>query len=415
MCVALSREGLRAASAAVLLSACLAFGSSAARADDRFTLDGDVDVRWVHATGETSFMNGGLGIVRFDPDHEGLELGRAFLAPNWRINDLVALHAVIDTYGDHNRNPVDLSEFYFAVHPFPSGPIRWRARVGAFFMPVSMENRGIGWTDVYSITPSALNTWMGEEFRTIGAEVEGRWLGASSGYLGDIAIIGAVYGWNEPAGVLLANRGFAMTDRPSTLFGSLGSPPMGFYHQIDRDPGYYAGLSWRHHDRLEIRALHYDNRADPSAHTASELYAWRTRFNSAGARLEPDAHWTFIAQYLDGDTAVDSDDYGDIPFLMNFRAAFALASFEWGPERLTARYDAFRTRQLTGLYAPPSNQDGHAWTFAWTRDFGDHWEFVAEWLHVFSSYPPRAELLEPVFQAQTEIQLAVRYRFRLAW
>lgn len=408
-------ERLRAAAAVVLLIASAAFGSSASRADDRFTLDGDLDVRWVHATGDPSFLNGGLGVLRFDPDHEGLELGRAFLAPNWRIDNLVSLHAVVDTYGDHNRNPVDLSEFYFAVHPFPTGAVRWRARIGAFYMPVSLENRGIGWTDVYSITPSALNTWLGEEFRTIGAEVEGRWLGASSGYLGDFAIIGAVYGWNEPAGSLLADRGFAMTDRPSTLFGYLGSPPMDFYHEVDRRPGYYAGLSWHHHDRLEIRALRYDNRADPGAQTESGFYAWHTRFTSAGARLEPGEHWTFIAQYLDGDTINDDEGYWDSPFLMNFRAAFALASFEWGPERLTARYDTFRTHQLSGVDGPPSNDEGHAWTFACTRELGDHWQFVAEWLRIFSSFPPRAELAEPVFQAQTEIQLAVRYRFQLAW
>jgi hypothetical protein len=412
-----ARAGSGVPLSAALVFAVLLIASGGCRAQDRFTVDGDLDVRWVHATGEPSFMNGGLGILRFDPDHEGLELGRAFLAPTWRIDDLITLHAVADTYGDHNRNPVDLSEFYFSVHPFPTGAVRWRARIGAFFMPVSLENRGIGWTDVYSITPSALNTWLGEEFRTIGAEVEGRWLGASSGYLGDVALIGAVYGWNDPAGGLLADRGFAMTDRPSTLFGYLGSPPTEFYHDVSHRPGYYAGLSWHHHDRLEIRALHYDNRADPGAETASGFYAWHTRFNSAGARLEPDAHWTFIAQYLDGTTSNASDDYGDELFEMNFRAAFALASFTWGRERLSARYDTFRTRQAQagGYYEPPTNESGHAWTFAWTVDLADHWQVVTEWLRVFSSFPPREELSEPVFQMQTQIQVALRYRFRMAW
>jgi hypothetical protein len=399
-------------SAALLLAV---LGAGASRAQDRFTLDGDLDVRWVHATGDPSFMNGGLGVLRFDPEHEGLELGRVFLAPTWRIDDVITLHAVADAYGDHHRNPVDLSEFYFSVHPFPTGAVRWRARIGAFFMPVSLENRGIGWTDVYSITPSALNTWMGEEFRTLGAEIEARWLGASSGYLGDFALIGAVYGWNEPAGGLLAERGFAMTDRPSTLFGTLGSPPMDFYHEVDRRPGYYAGLSWHHHDRLEVRALHYDNRADPAAWSQSDFYAWHTRFDSAGVRLEPDAHWTFIAQYLDGRTSSDDDDFGESPFTMSFRAAFALASFNWGSERLSARYDTFRTRQVSGDYEPITNETGRAWTFAWTKDFADHWQVAGEWLRVSSNFPPREELDEPVFQMQTQIQVALRYRFREAW
>ena len=396
-----------------LMMALAAFSPLGAGAQDRLTLDGDLDVRWVHATGEPSFMNGGLGILRFDPEHEGLELGRAFLAPTWRITDIVSLHAVLDTYGDHNRNPVDLSELYLSVRPFPTGPVRFRGRIGAFYMPVSLENRGIGWTDVYSITPSAVNTWIGEEFRTIGVEMEARWLGASSGYLGDFALIGAAYGWDDRAGALLARRGFALTDRPSTLFGYLGSPPIGFYHEVDRRPGYYAGLAWHHHDRLEIRALHYDNRGDPTASTQSGFYAWRTRFSSFGARLEPDAHWTFIAQSLDGNTAVGGDDSPEL--YMTFHAAFALASYEWGRQRLTGRYDEFHTHQLSGFYGLPRNQDGHAWTIAWTYELGDHWQFVGEWLRVVSSFPPRLALDESAMQTQTQLQLAARYHFKAGW
>jgi hypothetical protein len=387
-----------------------------AAAQDRLTLDGQIDVRWVHATGDVSYLNGGLGILRFDPDHEGLELGRAFLAPSWRVTDIVSLHGVIDTYGDHNRNPVDLSELYLDIRPFPINAIRWRGRIGAFYMPVSLENRGPGWTDVYAITPSALNSWIGEEFRTIGAEIEARWLGASRGYLGDFALVGAVYGWNDSAGALLAERGFALTDRSSTLFGYLGSPPIGFYREVDRKPGYYGGVTWRHHDRLEVRALRYDNRGDPSAENEAGFYAWRTRFNSFGARLEPDAHWTFIAQYLDGNTAVESDyDEDGALFNLRFRAAFALASYEWSKQRLSARYDEFHTHQLSGFYGPPRDQDGHAWTFAWSYEPSEHWQFVAEYIRASSSFPPRAELGEPIFDSQTQVQIAARYRFDLGW
>jgi len=381
-------------------------------------VDGDLDVRWVHASGEPSFMNGGLGLTRWDPEHEGIEVGRAFLAPNWRVTDIVSAHAVIDAYGDHDRNPVDLSELYVDIRPFPTNSIRWRARIGAFYMPVSLENRAVGWTDVYSITPSAINTWIGEEFRTIGTELEARWLGAPSGYLGDFALVGAAYGWNEPAGQLIAERGFALTDRPSTLFGDLGSPPMDFYHQIDHNPGYYGGFSWRHHDRLEVRALRYDNRADPAASTQSGFYAWRTRFSSAGARFEPGEHWTFIAQYLDGDTAIgaasDSMNPFEQQFYLTFHAAFALLSFEWAQDRLTARYDDFHTHQLSGPFGP-RDQDGHAFTLDWTRELGAHWEFATEWLRVRSRFPPRALLGDPILDTDSQVQLALRYRFTLAW
>ena len=390
--------------------------TGAAAAQDRVSVNGDLDLRWVQASGIPSFLNGGLGLLRFDPDHEGVRLGRAFLAPNWRVTDIVSVHAVIDAYDDyHSRNAVDVSEFYVDVRPFPTGPIRWRARVGSFFMPVSLENRGIGWTSVYSITPSAANTWIGEEFRTIGAELEARWLGASSGYLGEVAVVAAAYGWNDPAGVLLAERGFGLADRPSTLFGGLGRPPIEFYHEIDRKPGYYGGLSWKHHDWLEVRALRYDNKGDPGAETQAGGYAWRTRFSSLGASIEPNEHWTFIAQYLDGNTAVGADSSGPQQFYLRYHADFALASFAWARERLTLRYDDFGTNQVSGFYGPPSDETGHAWTLAWSHQHGEHWRFVAEWLRAASVFPPRIQLGESSAQVESQFQLAARYRFRLAW
>jgi hypothetical protein len=393
----------------------LVLWTGGASAQDRLSVNGDVDLRWVQASGVTSYLNGGLGILRFDPDHEGFQLGRAFLSPAWRATDVMSVHAVIDAYGDGDRNSVDLSEFYLDVRPFPTGPIRWRARVGAFFMPVSLENRASGWTSVYSITPSAVNTWIGEEFRTVGIELEARWLGASSGYFGEVAVIAAAYGWNDPAGALLSTRGFGLSDRPSELFGGLGRPPIHFYHEIDRKPGFYGGLSWKHHDWLEVRTLRYDNHGDPGAETEAGGYAWRTRFSSLGARIEPREHWTIVAQYLDGDTAVGADSLGAQQFYMRFHSGFALASFEWSREQFAVRYDDFDTHQVSGFYGPPSDQTGHVWMFAWSHRYNQHWQSVAEWLRVASVFPPRIELGESPAQVESQFQLAVRYRFKLAW
>lgn len=401
----------------VRLGACAVLASllgiASASAQDRLDLTAEADVRWVAASGAPSYLNGGEGLLRFDPEHEDLRLGYALLAARLRISDTLTAHVVADAYGDHDRNFIDLSEAYLEARPFPSNAIRWSAKAGAFFMPVSLENRGPGWTDVYTITPSALNTWIGEEFRTIGTQVEARWLGASQGYLGDVALVGAIYGWNDPAGELLADRGFGLTDRPSTLFGGIGQPPEEAYHEVDRRPGYYGGLMWRHHDWLELRALRYDNRADPYAETTT-AYAWHTRFSTVGARLEPTEHWTFIAQYLDGTTATAADIVTESLFVMNYRTAFTLVSLKQHRERFTVRFDDFQTHQVAGYYGLPPNELGHAWTLGWMHDFGQGWTTALEWIRATSEFPPREEYEETDGLIESQLQLAVRYRIHAA-
>ena len=43
-------------------------------------------------------------------------------------------------------------------------------KTGAFFPTISLENDDLGWTSPYTLTPSAINSWIGDELRTIGSE-----------------------------------------------------------------------------------------------------------------------------------------------------------------------------------------------------------------------------------------------------
>ena len=92
--------------------------------------------------------------------------------------------------------------------------------MGAFFPPISLENDGIGWTSRWTLTPSAINSWVGEELRTIGAElrVEHR------GDAGTFSAQAALFGRNDPAGELLAARGWSMGDLTSGLGAVLRNP-----------------------------------------------------------------------------------------------------------------------------------------------------------------------------------------------
>jgi hypothetical protein len=404
----------------LVILASLGLHALACRAGDRFELHGELDLRLVDSDASPSFLEGGLGRQRFDSDHDGLRLGRAFVAARLRLVDTVTAHMVAGSYGDHDTNAVDLTEAYVDYRPYPEGAWRWRWRGGLFYAPISLENRGPGWTNVYTVSNSAIAAWIGEEIRTAGLEGEARWRGQASGHADEVALVLGAYGWNDPAGVLVAERGWALHDRQTAAFGHLARPGsmvqgagsgLELFHEIDDRPGYYAGVTWRHRAALELRALHYDNRGDPTAH--DEVFAWDTHFNVAGLRLEPDEHWTVIAQLLDGVTVVG----GAGSFLptndWDLRAGFVLASYAWGPHRISARYDQFKTRQQHGFGLPDYDDDGNAATVAYLRDLGQHWQFAAEWLRIHSTFEDREDLgLSPTLN-ETQVQLVLRYRIKI--
>jgi hypothetical protein len=378
-----------------------------------------VDLRAVAADGERSFLNGGLGELRFDEQHDGLRLGSISLGYHHAFFDIVHITANAVAYGDHDRSPLDLTELYAELRPFPWNSWRSRLKLGAFYAPISLENRLQGWRSAYSLSPSAINTWIGEEFRTIGAEYDLDWLGRQRGHDWELGLTAAVYGWNDLAGVLVALRGWSIHDRQTTLFGRVGDPNAGpinglreFYDDIDKRAGYYAGANAKYLDALELRALHYDNRADAAAYSYGlRAFGWRTKFDSAGLRWTPTERWTVITQWLAGTTVVgDSKDNNAALsgyYAWEFHAAFVLVSWQHGADRLSARYDDFEMHQTQSDNFFNSDR-GHAWMLAYQRELNKHWSVVVEALQIDSSLGLRGLIGEPVAARERELQLAVR-------
>jgi hypothetical protein len=393
------------------LAALLLLTSSFAHAGEPLDLRYGIDLRAVATDSTPSFVHGGLGRTRFDEEHDGLQWGAAYLAARYRLSDTLTLRADAVSFADGNGAGADITQAYLQYRPFPSGPIRFSGRLGAFYPEFSMEHRGPAWTPVYTVTPSALNSWYGEELRAIGFEGEARWLGASAGYQGDVALIAGVYGWNDPIGVILAQRGWGAHDRQTGLFGYLPEPgePQTEIHEfreIDGRPGYYVGVNWRHGNRFELRAFHYDNRADPGAF--ENVYAWLTRFTTVGVRFEAGEHWTLIAQALVGETYVGPQaTWGKV---WDMDAWFTLASYERGRWRWSARYDSFSTEQTKGFGAPLSDDDGDAYTLSAQWSFTRQWSVALEWLRIDSMFGRRASFGLDADQSERQVQLAVRYQ-----
>src|ERR1700683_2032330 len=276
--------------------------------------EASLDGRLVSSDANPSFMQGGLGTVRYGSDESGVPLGRARFAITQSLGEVWSAHLDASMFDDKDRSPVGLTEAYLLFRPYPRAGYRFRLKAGGFYPPLSLENRRSGWESPYTLSYSAIDSWLAVEVRTVGLEGTLDWLGTRSGHGFDVGVTGGVFGWNQGAGVVLTNNGFSLTDRQTPLFGrvgQLGDQPLGGaepFLQFDHREGVYGGIEVRYLHRVVLRALRSDKRANPPLDEASDAnYSQNTRFNSAGVRIEGDHGWTAIAQWLDGESTTGSD------------------------------------------------------------------------------------------------------------
>ena len=202
------------------------------------SVDGDVDLRWVHATGETSYLERGPRVAalrsRSRRRRAGAGISRAELARDGcRLRARGVRRLRRSQSKSRGRERV----------------LSGRAAVSDRRDPLARARRrilhaGIAGEPRHRLDRRLLDHAIRHEYlawRGVPHHWAPRWRRAGSARAAAISamcrLVAAAYGWNDPAGVLICLRGFALTDRPSTLFGSLGSPPIDFYHEIDHRPG----------------------------------------------------------------------------------------------------------------------------------------------------------------------------------
>lgn len=394
----------------LLLCATAVFAVGSVHAEIGGNWELSVDLRAVESDGRSTFLDRGQGKFRYGDEDGGVHLGRFRAAWNQALGEVLAAHVEASSWGDDDRNPIDLTEAFLEYRPYPRAGLRTRVRLGAFYPPMSLENRAIGWESPYTITPSAISSWLAEEIRTVGLEAQVDWLGTRMGHWFDVQLTAAVFGWNDPAGTMIASHGFAFADRQTTLFGRAGEPRSAdstkneLFHEIDDRAGYYVGAQLRYLDRAILNVLHYDNRADPEAYApVLRDFAWETRFDAAALRIETGSDWTVLAQWLDGTTVIDPGIYLE----WAFDSRSLMLAKRRGPHMLAARYDDFEVR--FGTASDRGNEHGHAWTAAYSFDRGKEWRFMLEWLRVRSDVAARAVLGEPALATESKVEFSARY------
>lgn len=384
---------------------------------------GLLDVRGAISSGTQSAEDRGLGKTRYgaDPTGDRRALGRLGQATlliepriTWELSAVVMLNAA-----QEQRTAVDVVEAFLQYKPAPTGPWNVHIRAGAFYPQISLENTGVGWTSPYTITPSAINTWIGQEVRIMGGEFTIIHNG------GDLRLTAtaAAFGYNDPTGTLLAWRGWAFNDRQTGLMDRLKLPliriirPSGVlneqgpfdrpFKEIDHNAGWYFSATADYQGFGSLSFAVYDNRANDHIYK-DDQWAWRTKFWSFGARTVLPGGVDLLAQGMAGSTSLIT-----LPVIgpivgVDFRSAYALISRGWENQRVSFRADWFDTRD-SHVFLDNNNEQGYALTFAYIYRPAAKQRITFEILYVDSRRPERQFQGLPIHAQESQFQVSYRF------
>lgn len=388
------------------------------------TLEITGDLRLVAVDGERSWVERGLGKLRSGSDGAWKiepQLGNANLI--WQPQLGWSLSAtVVGSVQGGQPTQAGLSQAYLSFRPMRSSDLAFSARAGLMWPPVSLEHESADWHVADSITPSAINSWIGEEVRPVAIEA------TIAAHLGpsQIRATAALLAGNDTAGTLLTFRGWALHDRTTLAFNRQPLPPISgdlefiqapFTHPLldlhdgfGHRPGFYAKLAWQPPAPVRLELFHYDNRTNPEEFNSDMEWGWRTEFDNLGLVAQLGDGFTLKGQALDGRTrmgfAMDGRRWVD----NRFRSAFALLTRPFGRIGLAARVEAFGTRNRGSLADSDYDESGWSAMLAGKREWGQMTGLV-ELLHVSSRREDREDLGLAPRQDQTQLQGEVRIRW----
>jgi hypothetical protein len=371
-----------------------------------FKILGYLNAREIYVKAPPSWTHGSFG--RFDvgadsgDDSAFRNTASAQIGAEWSPTPWLTAHAQViaraEPSGTQGKR-VGAVEAYADFHTE-----RWRLRAGEFFLPTSRENTDPLWTSPYTITFSALNTWMGQEVRPIGADLQF----SPSFY----ATVGATaFRGNDTMGTVPSARGWTFGNRLSVYDEDVAvPPPQGSVKPVGPDLDGKWGFSERVRLQLPERAMlqvtHLDNRSELVNRRGQ--VPWQTNFNHVGAQLGTTGPATLAAEWMSGETTVG---FPGGTFTLDYTTIYLLGSYKMGQQRLSARVERFATRNHARSNPDFSREHGHAVTIAWFHEPGDHARYGVEFVKVNGNHPGAAGIGVPLNTGGTMITAEARYKF----
>jgi hypothetical protein len=373
-------------------------------------LNGSVALRGVNATGPVSWLDGGWGRLEAGGDRDEL-LADAHLGVDWSSEHFGA--RVSGTAGrDAGGGYGGLVEAYVeARREFNLDELQLRA--GQFFLPTSRENKDELWQSPYALSFSALNSWIGEEVRPLGVDLQYRHVTAA-GHA--VTAAATAFRGNDTMGTLLAWRGWSSGNRLAAFGEVLPLPPLEsldrffplqrddgtqpFGRDLDGRTGYSARLRWSLPERANVQYAFVDNQGDRLLHRGE--YAWATRFHLLSAEAGNPDRLTVAAEYMQGRTGMG---HGAAFVDADFYATYLLLSQKLGRSRFSARYELFGTEERDFSPAEVNDESGRAWTLTWLYDLREHVRLGAEFTQFSGSRPGTPD------PDARNVRVEARYRF----
>lgn len=383
-----------------------------------------LDGRLALANGERSWANRGLGKTSLQGTSDGRY--KAYAVPQeadiiWTPRFTNSLSASVSAaYQRHQEHAVDLLEAFVSFLPEQKGPVGFALRAGIMWPEISLEHTtGGAWSTVNTLTPSAINAWVGEEVKVLGLE------GTVRTSFGNnmLAFTGAVFGFDDTAGTLLSFRGWALHNEKATVFGHFPLPPLNPFItniqqnetrsliEIDHRPGFYGRVEWRPPAPVGLALFYYDNRGDPKKVTSTLQWGWRTRFWNLGLNADLGPKTRLLAQAMTGSTIMGFPINGEPWVHTRFKSAYVSVTRSLSDKAaVTGRIEGFRTHEMGSRMSPDESERGWSTTVALRYNIRDNLTGFAEAFNVRSRRGVRANLGLDPFQPQTVFQLGLRLR-----
>ena len=223
------------------------------------TLSGRLELALVDADELTTWQNSGSGILR--PESNGLQLQQGFIRAQYDLSSSWSVDTVLNLHEDGNDH-LGFTQAFLQYKPLSPSKIKFKSRIGFFYPSLSIENVAEGWLSPYTYTQSAINSWIGEELRTAGAEFSWFSNGRSRRSPWSWETNVGFYKGNDPLGSLITWRGFAMHDRqslhsdrvnfaaiPTVVSDDFIDAPAWVdpFTEVDGRWGYYIGMHLTHY------------------------------------------------------------------------------------------------------------------------------------------------------------------------